>query len=461
MSNNEYDIIIIGSGPAGISAATLADHHKARVLVLDENCAPGGQLYRAIEKNQKNDNEWLGQSYQDGLPLVEAFRESHVNYQRSAKVWHLSNDKVVHYSVNGKAHAAKGRQILIATGAQERPFPIPGWTLNGVMSAGAAQILLKESGVVCENAVFVGTGPLLYLIAHQYISAGIAIKAIIDTTPRGNYLRAIKYVFGALGSIKNILQGWRWKREIIRSGTLYIYNISDVKINGVNSVVSVEYCQKGKWKNIDCKYVFLHQGITPEINTSLSAGCNKSWNERQACWTIDTDQYGQSSVKGISVAGDASSIAGGVAAAQRGSIAALNMLCNIDIISSNNKEVFSKPFKRKLNAEIAARPFIDTLFRPHSRYRVPTSSNTIICRCEEVTLAQIQESIALGCKGPSQLKSFTRCGMGPCQGRLCGLSVSEILVKELKVSAKQIGYYKIRPPIKPVTLGELASLDEV
>ena len=100
MSNNEYDIIIIGSGPAGISAATLADHHKARVLVLDENCAPGGQLYRAIEKNQKNDNEWLGQSYQDGLPLVEAFRESHVNYQRSAEVWHLSNDKVVHYSVN-------------------------------------------------------------------------------------------------------------------------------------------------------------------------------------------------------------------------------------------------------------------------------------------------------------------------------------------------------------------------
>jgi thioredoxin reductase/bacterioferritin-associated ferredoxin len=460
MNSSEYDIIIIGAGPAGISAATLASQYRASVLVLDENYAPGGQIYRAIEKNQKKAYEWLGQSYQDGLPLVEAFRKSRVDYQPSAKVWHLSNTKTVHYCVNGRTHSVKGRQILIATGAQERPFPILGWTLNGVMSAGAAQILLKESGVICENAVFVGTGPLLYLIAHQYISAGIPITAIIDTTPRSNYFRGIKYGFRALRSIKIIFQGWRWKREILKSGTLYISNISGVRINGSDSVESIEYCQKGKWENLTCKHVFLHQGVTPEINTSLSAGCNKSWNERQACWTIDVNQYGQSSVNGISIAGDASSIAGGVAAAHRGSLAALNMLCNIGIISSRDKEVLSKPFKKKLRAEMIAKAFIETLFKPHSRYRVPQDSGTIICRCEGVTLAQIKESIDLGCKGPSQLKSFTRCGMGPCQGRLCGLSVTEILVKELEVGAKQVGYYNIRPPIKPITLGELASLDE-
>jgi thioredoxin reductase/bacterioferritin-associated ferredoxin len=460
VNSAEYDIIIIGAGPAGISATILAEQYKASVLVLDENCAPGGQIYRAIEKNQKKAYAWLGQSYQDGLPLVEAFRKSRVDYRHSATVWHLSNTKTVHYCVNGRTHSVKGRQILIATGAQERPFPILGWTLSGVMSAGAAQILLKESGVVCENAVFIGTGPLLYLIAHQYISAGIPIKAIIDTTPRSNYFRAIKYGFGALRSIKSILQGWRWKREILKSGTLYISNINGVRINGSDSVESIEYFQKGKWRNISCKHVFLHQGVVPEINTSLSVGCDKSWNERQACWTIDVNQYGQSSVSGISVAGDASSIAGGVAAAQRGSIAALNMLCNIDIISSRDRGVLSKPFKKKLRAEMIARAFIETLFKPHSRYRIPQDSETIICRCEEVTLAQIKESIDLGCKGPSQLKSFTRCGMGPCQGRFCGLSVTEILAKELGVGAKQVGYYNIRPPIKPITLGELASLDE-
>ena len=460
MNSAEYDIIIIGAGPAGISAAVLADQHKASVLVLDENCTPGGQIYRAIEKNQKSDNEWLGQDYQDGLPLIEGFRRSRVNYQHSAKVWHLSGAKAVHYSVNGKSHSAKGEQILVATGAQERPFPVLGWTLNGVMSAGAAQILLKESGVVYEDAVFVGTGPLLYLIAHQYILAGIPIKAIIDTTPRGNYLRALRHSFGVLKNTKNIFQGWRWKREIIKSGTLYISNISDVRINGSDSVASVEYCQRSKWKNLDCKQVFLHQGVAPELNTSLSAGCDKSWDARQVCWTIDVDQYGQSSIDGISVAGDASSIAGGVAAAQRGSIAALNMLYNLKLISSGDRKTLSKPFKKKLSKEMAVRPFIDSLFKPHLRYRTPQDNETIVCRCEEVTLAQIKESIGVGCKGPSQLKSFTRCGMGPCQGRLCGLSVTEILTKELEIREEQAGYYNVRPPIKPVTLAELASLDE-
>lgn len=461
MKNNKYDIIVIGAGPAGISAATLAAHYKAHVLVLDESHYPGGQIYRAIEKNQKNNNKWLGHGYQDGMPLVEAFRDSNIEYRHSAKVWYLSSNLEVHYSIDGKSYSAKGKQVLIATGAQERPFPIPGWTLNGVMSAGAAQILLKESDIVCENAVFIGTGPLLYLIVHQYISAGIAVKAIIDTTPRSNYLRAIRHGFGALGSIKKIAQGWHWKREIIKSDALYIPSISDVRINGTDSVTSIDYYKKDKWEGLQCKHVFLHQGVTPEINVSLSVGCDKSWNEQQACWTIDVDECFHSSVKGVFVAGDASSIAGGVAASHRGSIASLSMLCNIDIITKDQKISLLKPFKKKLSAEMSVRAFIETLFKPHFRYRVPEDDQTIVCRCEEVTVAQIRESINLGCRGPNQLKSFTRCGMGPCQGRFCGLSVTEILAKELGVSTEKVGYYRIRPPIKPVTLGELANADLV
>ncbi|MCS5591527.1 MAG: FAD-dependent oxidoreductase [Gammaproteobacteria bacterium] len=460
MNSAEYDIIIIGAGPAGLSAATLAAKYKANVLILDENHAPGGQIYRGIEANQSKALN-LGESYQQGLTLVKSFRDSNVDYRHSAKVWYLSSDAEVRYSIEGESYAAKGRQILIATGAQERPFPLHGWTLNGVMSAGSAQTLLKESSVVCEGAVFVGSGPLMYLIAHQYISADIPIKAIIDTTPRVNYLHAMIHGFRALKGIKNIIQGWRWKREIIRSNVLYVSNICDVRINGFDSVKSVDYLKNGTWKSLKCEHVFLHQGVIPDVNISLSVGCEKKWDEQQACWTINVDEYGQSSVDGISVAGDAGTVTGGVAAAYKGSIAMLNMLCQIDFISSTDRDRLSKPLKKALKAETSPRAFINALFMPHQRYRIPENDNTIICRCEEVTVAHIKESIRLGCIGANQIKSFTRCGMGPCQGRFCGLSVTEIMAKELGVETNKVDYFNIRSPIKPVTLGELASVDEV
>jgi len=460
MNDSTYDLIIIGAGPAGLSAATLVSEYKIKALILDENRAPGGQIYRGIEANQKNTHN-LGSGYQQGLGLVQSFRAANLEYRCSAKVWYLSNDGKVSYSIAGKSYSVHGKQILIATGAQERPFPLLGWTLDGVMSAGAAQILLKESGVVCENAVFIGTGPLLYLIAHQYISVGTPIKAIIDTTPRGNYYQALKHCFGGLWGIKDIIQGWRWRREIIQSNTQFISNVDDVRISGSDSVKSVDYLKNGIWQNLQCEHAFIHQGVVPDINISLSVGCEKIWNERLACWTIRTNEHCESSIKGISVAGDACTINGGVAAAHKGSIAALNILSQLNIISTSQRDKLVKPFKRTLKVEIAPRAFLDALFKPDQRYRIPKDDNTIVCRCEEISLADIKDSIRIGCVGANQLKCFSRCGMGLCQGRFCGLSASEIMAKELGVATSNIGYFNIRPPIKPVTLGELATLDEV
>ena len=164
--SNQYDIIIIGAGPAGIAAAKMAAEHKAKVLILDEQAAPGGQIYRASEANADRNPDELGDAYHDGLPLVRAFRDSKVDYVSNATVWQLSEDRQVGYSKDGRASLLSANQIIVASGAQERPMPIPGWTLPGVMTAGAAQILLKESELAIENAVFCGTGPLLYLIVY-------------------------------------------------------------------------------------------------------------------------------------------------------------------------------------------------------------------------------------------------------------------------------------------------------
>ena len=182
---DHYDIAIIGAGPAGMTAATVAGNHGASVLLVDEQPEAGGQIYRAVGSQTIKDINIRGPDYYIGRGLVSALRGSGVETINGATVWQVSEDREIGVSRDGVARLIKADQVIIATGAQERPFPVPGWTLPGVMNAGGAQVLLKSSGVAMPDAVFIGTGPLLYLVAYQYLKAGVAIRAILDTTPRG------------------------------------------------------------------------------------------------------------------------------------------------------------------------------------------------------------------------------------------------------------------------------------
>ncbi|MBJ7537656.1 NAD(P)/FAD-dependent oxidoreductase [Marinomonas transparens] len=453
-----FDLIIIGAGPAGMAAAELAAKHGASILILDEQARPGGQIYRAVEIMANRNRVELGDSYHAGLTLVNAFRDSHVQYIPKASVWQVSQGGEVGYSFDGTAHIVIGKQVIIATGAQERPFPIPGWTLSGVMTMGAAQILLKESELAIEDAVFAGCGPLFYLVIHQYLTAGIPIKAVIDLTPKGNYLKALPHLFSALPALPKIYEGWKWKREIIKSNVPYFSDVSDLKILGEEGVTGISYKQGSTWKTLDASHILLHQGVVPNVNISLAAGCKSSWNEDQACWRINVDDWFQSSVKGVRVTGDGASIGGALAAEQRGRIAAVGALVQLEKITATEGDHLAAPYKAALAAEMRVRPFLDALFKPSDTFRIPQHDNTIVCRCEEVTVGQVRQVVGMGCAGPNQLKSFSRCGMGPCQGRFCGLTVSELISETLKKPVSAVGYYRLRPPVKPLLLQELANL---
>ena len=453
-----YDIIVIGAGPAGMAAANTASQHGASVLVLDEQATPGGQIYRSIEANQSASRPELGETYLAGAPLAKAFRGSNIQYEPGATVWQLGQDRQVGYSKDGAARMVTASEVIIATGAQERPLPVAGWTLPGVMTVGAAQILLKESALGVENAVFAGTGPLLYLVVHQYLEAGIPIKAVIDLTPKGNYLRAVRHSLGAISGFSKIYEGWRWKQDITKSGVPLIEGVVDLKVIGTDNVTGIRYKKGNTWQQIDCENVLLHQGVVPNLNLMLAAGCDSHWSEAQACWNIDVDAWFQSSLAGISVAGDGASIGGAVAAEQRGALTALGALIRLRKISTKTRDSLSAPIRKTLDGEMRVRPFLDALFRPADIFRAPVDDDVVVCRCEEVTAGQIRETVDIGCNGPNQLKSYTRCGMGPCQGRFCGLTASEIIADKLGVSVSEVGYYRLRPPIKPISLCELAAM---
>ena len=458
-----FDIIIIGAGPAGMAAAELAANHGASILILDEQATPGGQIYRAVEAMQHRNRSELGDSYHSGLKLVETFRKSkntgNIQYIPKASVWQVSKNGEVGYSCDGAARIVFGKEIIIATGAQERPFPVPGWTLSGVMTMGAAQILLKESELGIENAIFAGCGPLFYLVIHQYLTAGIPIKAVIDLTPKENYLKALPHLPKALSALPKIFEGWQWKREIIKSKVPYISGVNDLKILGEDNATGIAYQKGSTWKQLEGSHILLHQGVVPNVNISMAAGCDSSWNEQQNCWNIDVDNWFESSIKSIRVTGDGTSIGGALAAKQRGHIAAIGALAQLDKITSQERDKLAAPYQTALKSEMRVRPFLDALFKPADNFRIPQQEDTVVCRCEEITLGQIQNVVKTGCAGPNQLKSFSRCGMGPCQGRFCGLTVSEIIADTLNKPVSEVGYYRLRPPIKPLLLQELANLN--
>jgi NADPH-dependent 2,4-dienoyl-CoA reductase/sulfur reductase-like enzyme len=206
--NRTVDVIIVGAGPAGIMSAIKLQNHGLKILLLDDSFSLGGQIYKNVQNNQdKNTKKLFGAEYAKGLKLIQQLDLNKIEYLPNASIWSIDKNSNVYFSYQGQSQAVNAKKIIIAVGSQERPFAIEGWTKPGVLSATSAQIMLKESSIVKNDAVFVGSGPLFYYVISQYIDAGASIKAIIDTTPKENYFYALKYLPKALKKIGILLQG--------------------------------------------------------------------------------------------------------------------------------------------------------------------------------------------------------------------------------------------------------------
>ena len=461
-----YDVVIIGSGPAGMAAAIDCDKYGLSTIILDEQPMLGGQIYRNIEYVTSGRLKILGADYEHGITLADKLRKSQVEYRGNVSVWNVTRNGEVSFVINRggrsgeKSQSINGRFVVIATGAMERPFPIKGWTLPGVMGAGAGQILLKSSGLIPNSpTVLIGEGPLLYLLAYQYMKAGYKPAALVSTTRFSDYFKAIYNMPKAMLSWRDFLKGLKLLSSIYIHGIKVYSGATCLELNGSDFLEEVSFKHKGSYKKISASLALLHQGVIPNTQITMSENLPHKWNENQICWEPITDEWGRLPESNLYVAGDGRGIVGAQASETQGKLAALsiaNQLKNIDDFI-----VKSKQLKQTLSKQKRIRPFIDRIYRPKDEFRIPKGDDVIVCRCEEVTAGQIREYVDLGCIGPNQTKAFGRCGMGLCQGRFCSLTVTEIIAEKRNVTPTEVGHYRIRAPIKPVLLGDLANTDEL
>ena len=448
------ELAIIGAGPAGMAAAVLADELGLETALIDEQGSPGGQIYRSIERAEPGTP--LGADYLAGQSLAAALRASHVDYRPNTTLWYVDTGGALFLETAGRAETLTARRILLATGAFERPVPIPGWTLPGVMTAGAAQLLLKSSGLVPEGrVVLAGQGPLLYLVAAQLARAGAAPAALFETTPLKNYLEAMRPVAGPWPGRRLLIKGLGLISAVKRAGIPIRRGLRGLRAVGRRRLERVAW-EGGEFA---ADYLLLHEGIIPNVQVSLALQLRHEWDRAQLCWRPSLDAWGQTSLGNVAVAGDCGGIAGAEAAVLTGRRAALDAALWLGHIGAAERDRRGAPMRAALDRERAFQLFLDRLYRPARSVMVPTDDQVVACRCEEVSVGKIRRATQLGAQGPNQLKAFTRCGMGPCQGRICGPVVAAIAADMLGKSIGEIGTWRPRAPFKPITVGALADLE--
>lgn len=456
-AEGSYDVIVIGAGPAGVAAAIAAAGRGASVLILDEGQAPGGQIYRNAGRASGRLLRILGKDYAKGATLADALRACGAEYRPGSTVWNVERDGRVDFLADGASHVAHGRKIVVATGAIERPFPVDGWDLPGVLTVGAAQTLLKASSMVARGSVLVGSGPLLWLLADQYRRAGHPPLAIVDTTPAGrlrSLLHALPRFLVSPYASKGLGLLWRVRRSVpVHSG------VESVRIAAEQDGFTVSFRRETAERTIRADHVLVHQGVVPNINLPNALGCELAWNEDQACWDVVADEWGHTSLANVWIAGDGASVGGAEAAAARGTLAGLSCLHTLGMIDADARDDAAAAPRRILQRYRSGRIMLDRLYRPDG-HLVAGAPSAIACRCEDITVQTVRTACAeLQPAGLNQMKALVRCGMGPCQGRFCGSTVAAVIAQCKGIQAGDIAPYRHRFPVKPVTVADLATLD--
>ncbi len=487
------DLVIVGAGPAGMAAALEAREAGLQVSVFDEQEGPGGQIYRNVLTNARAHPRVLsvlGPDYARGLPLVEAFLASGIDYRPGTSVWEVRDEGRAGPPGGGEAgilrvglrtgdgaRVVRTRSVLLATGALERATPCPGWTLPGVLGAGAAQSLLKGAGLVPEGpSVLVGNGPLLLLVAWQLARAGAPVRAVWETGPAPSPGLAVRHARGLLRGAGELLQGLGWVQGLRRRGLAPERVEGDLRIEGGERVRGVSALVGGRRREVEADLVLVHEGVVPELHLAAAAGCPVEWDRRGRTLRPAVDAWGQAQVPPppanpgeaapggapsplIAVAGDAAGIGGAGAAPERGRLAALELARRLGAIDRETRDRRAAGPRRRLARALALRPFLEALYRLADRAILPWEPSVELCRCERVTAGAIDDALALGCPGPNQLKAFTRAGMGSCQGRLCMNPLHERIALATGHAPERLPPLRIRPPVKPLSVGELARME--
>lgn len=444
-------VIVVGAGPAGVRAAQTLAEAGYRPTVIDEGRRDGGQIYRRQPDGFTRSYEALyGTEAARAAALHDTFDalKPRIDYMPETLVWSITPGEL-HLVTKETYRTLEFDALIICSGATDRLMPVKGWHHAGVYSLGGAQVALKSQGcAIGARPVLMGSGPLLYLLAAQYVKAGANLVAVLDTSTFKQRLAALPAMLSIPATLvkgMNLLRTLRKARVAVHQG-VRPREILGTPNEGVRGV-AIERADGAKLE-LACDAVALGYHLRPETQLADLAGCAFEFDEAGRQWLPSVDEDGRSSVKGVYLAGDGARVRGADAAERAGRLAALAVLSDTGVNVQGIHELRRALARYTRFAEGLRRAFA---WPAQEAARLP--DDAIVCRCETITAGALRAVVrSTGACEANRAKAFSRVGMGRCQGRYCGHAGAEVIAAAAGVPLEQVGRLRSQAPVKPLPM---------
>ncbi len=463
-------VLVIGAGPAGLAAADAASALGAAVAILDERPAPGGQYFKPLAGSHRfSAGRPADSQFRQGGELVARVLGRGVRIFSATLVWDVRVRADGGVEVRALDHegqiAWSADKLVVATGAYERSWPVPGWTLPGVMTTGAAQTLSRAYRVSPGRRVlFAGNGPLNLQVAADLAKDGVEVVAVAEgaASPFSAAAADIVTLWGARPGLA--VRGAGYLATLRRLGVPVLYKHVLVRVEGagraeravVAAIDAHGAVMPGSEKTFEVDAVCTGYGFAPSSEITRLLGCRHEADPRNGTTLVALhDHDGRTSLRDVFIAGDAGGPWGAHAALYQGTLAGSAAAADL-AGQGGQRPAMAARARHGLELEAVFQNALWRIFAmPQVGDRLATD-HTIACRCEGVGFGIVRREIAAGARTLAAIKRATRCGMGPCQGRYCSPAIAGMIASEAGVQAGADTFFRVQAPLRPVPVGAIA-----
>lgn len=454
----EFDIAVVGAGPAGGNAALAAAAKGLSVVLLDEQPAPGGQVWRA--KSAAIVKAPLTPETRAGDTLRREIEKSAIDVKANTRVWQIARDAglwFIHTLNASETAQVTAKKLILASGAREFVQPVPGWTTPGVMGlAGATALFKQHLFPPGKRAVISGTGPLVFYVASEVRRLGGTVAAVVTPNTRSDWFNALPQMVGKPGLMA---RGAVWMADLMLARVPIFWGHAVTEISGEGHVAGVDIAPLGKQAtslHIPTDSVCMGHGLIPQVEAAQMLGVGLCHDPSLGGWVPEAEVDGATQIDGLFLCGDGTGIRGADAAVHHGRLCGLRAARELgkpatqEAASAKSAWKKAARFGRAMTALSISKPALTAL----------STDDTIICRCESLTKRSILAEVSGGANSTNAVKSGVRAGMGPCGGKYCQTVIARMIAARNGVDEAAMLPPTARPPLRPVPVSAAAGAFE-